>query len=98
MKVRCTINRDNERMTSTATALMDRWKKAKVPVELHVFPDGGHGFGMNKKGKSELLAQWMQRLGLLGKSLRPAECRASEAPTLRQPWMPNSSGRLTGRR
>jgi len=73
VKVRCTINRDNERMTSTATALMDRWKKAKVPVELHVFPDGGHGFGMNKKGKScdawtELLAQWMQRLGLLGKS------------------------------
>ena len=63
---------DNERMTSTATALMDRWKKAKVPVELHVFPDGGHGFGMNKKGKScdawtELLALWMHRLGLLEK-------------------------------
>lgn len=64
---------DNERMTSTATALMDRWKKAKAPAELHVFPDGGHGFGMNKKGKScdmwtDLLAQWMQRLGLLGRS------------------------------
>lgn len=63
---------DNERMTSTATALMDRWKKGKVPVELHVFPDGGHGFGMNKKGKScdawtELLARWMHRLGLLEK-------------------------------
>ena len=38
MKVRYTINRDNERMTSTATALMDRWKKAKVPVELQSFP------------------------------------------------------------
>ena len=64
---------DNERMTSTATTLMERWKKAKLPVELHVFLDGGHGFGMNKKGKScdvwtDLLADWMQRLGLLGKS------------------------------
>jgi acetyl esterase/lipase len=64
---------DNERMTTTATGVMDKWKKAKVPVELHVFPDGGHGFGMNKKGKScdawtDLLARWMQRMGLLGKS------------------------------
>jgi len=64
---------DNERMTTTATGLVDKWKKAKVPAELHIFPDGGHGFGMNRKGKSsdawiDLLAQWMQRMGLLGKS------------------------------
>jgi acetyl esterase/lipase len=64
---------DNERMTSTATLLVERWKKANVPVELHVFPDGGHGFGMNRKGKScdawtDLLARWMQRQGLIGPS------------------------------
>ena len=64
---------DNERMTTTATALLDAWKKAKLPAELHVFADGGHGFGMNKKGKAcdfwtDLLAQWMKRMGLLGKS------------------------------
>jgi acetyl esterase/lipase len=68
---------DNERMTSTATTLVERWKTAKVPVELHVFPDGGHGFGMNKKGKScdawtDLLARWMQRLGLLSPSSLPS--------------------------
>ena len=61
---------DNERMTSSATALMDNWKKAKRPVEIHVFADGGHGFGMNRKGKAcdawtGLLADWMQRQGLL---------------------------------
>ena len=60
-------------MTSTATGLLNNWKNAKVPAELHVFPDGGHGFGMNKKGKScdvwtDLLGQWMSRSGLLGKS------------------------------
>lgn len=61
---------DNLRMTSTATGLLTNWKNAKVPAELHVFPDGGHGFGMNKKGKSsdvwiDLLGQWMNRLGLI---------------------------------
>jgi acetyl esterase/lipase len=57
---------DNERMTSTATAIVDKWKKVKRPAELHVFADGGHGFGMNKKGKScdvwtTMLEQWLQR-------------------------------------
>jgi acetyl esterase/lipase len=40
--------------------------KAKgVPAELHIFKDGGHGFGMNKKGKPHdqwpnLLVEWMK--------------------------------------
>lgn len=64
---------DRDRMTSTATGLMDNWKKAGIPAELHVFADGGHGFGMNKKGKScdiwtDLLAAWMKRLGLVGQT------------------------------
>jgi acetyl esterase/lipase len=64
---------DNVRMTSTATGLADKWKKVNVPVELHIFPDGGHGFGMNKKGKScdawtDLLARWLQYMGLIPKS------------------------------
>jgi acetyl esterase/lipase len=64
---------DNERMVATATGLVDKWKKVKVPVELHVFPDGGHGFGMNKKGKScdawiDLLDRWMRSMGLIPKS------------------------------
>ncbi len=61
---------DRERMTGTATGLLNNWKKANLPAELHVFADGGHGFGMNKKGKScdawtDLLAAWMKRMGLL---------------------------------
>lgn len=62
---------DNERMVETATSLAANWKKAKRPVELHLFSDGGHGFGMNVKGKASdqwttLLESWMARLGLLG--------------------------------
>ena len=41
-------------------------KAAKVPVEMHLFPDGGHGYGLRKKGKStdawpELAAAWLKR-------------------------------------
>lgn len=59
---------DSERMVETATALAANWKKAKRPAELHVFSDGGHGFGMNVKGKASdqwttLLESWMARMG-----------------------------------
>lgn len=42
----------------------------KVPVELHIFPTGGHGFGMGKSGTSEsqwpgLMAKWLEQLGML---------------------------------
>lgn len=33
--------------------------KNKVPAELHVYPKGGHGFGMNNKTTTD---QWMDRL------------------------------------
>ncbi|MCS7024481.1 MAG: alpha/beta hydrolase [Bryobacteraceae bacterium] len=61
---------DNPRMTGTFTSLLDKWKKVNRPAEGHLFVDGGHGFGMNRKGKScdawtDLLARWMARMGLL---------------------------------
>ena len=42
-------------------------KTAKVPVELHIFPNGGHGYGLRKKGKTtdvwpELAAAWLGRV------------------------------------
>ncbi|MEZ5354256.1 MAG: alpha/beta hydrolase [Bryobacteraceae bacterium] len=61
---------DRDMMVNGAAQLVMDWKKAKVPAEGHVFVDGGHGFGMNKKGKScdewtARLADWMKRGGLL---------------------------------
>jgi len=45
-------------------------KKYKIPAEMHIFRDGGHGFGMNKKKLPidqwpNLFAQWMKTQGII---------------------------------
>jgi acetyl esterase/lipase len=45
-------------------------KNAKVPCELHIYPDGGHGYGLRKTDKMvttwpDRLADWMKASGLL---------------------------------
>lgn len=42
-------------------------KAAKVPAELHLFPNGGHGYGLRKKGKAtdawpDLASAWLKRV------------------------------------
>jgi len=44
-------------------------KKHKIPAEMHIFRQGGHGFGMNKKNLPvdqwpNLFAQWMKAQGI----------------------------------
>jgi acetyl esterase/lipase len=44
-------------------------KKFKIPAEMHIFRDGGHGFGMNKTNKPvdqwpTLFTQWMKAQGI----------------------------------
>ncbi|MFK7908980.1 MAG: alpha/beta hydrolase [Akkermansiaceae bacterium] len=40
-----------------STVLAQAATKMKVPCELHLYPEGGHGFGMGVKGK-HLAAEW----------------------------------------
>jgi acetyl esterase/lipase len=42
-------------------------KKHNIPAELHIFKEGGHGFGMYKKGKPHdqwplMLVEWMKSM------------------------------------
>ncbi len=42
-------------------------KAVKVPVEMHLFPDGGHGYGLRKRGKTTdvwpgLAEAWLKRV------------------------------------
>lgn len=52
--------------------LYEAWKKAGAPVELHVYAQGGHGFGIHKKNLPvdtwpDRLRDWMAAQGLLGR-------------------------------
>ncbi|MFN7924446.1 MAG: alpha/beta hydrolase [Bryobacteraceae bacterium] len=58
---------------SRAYAILAALDKAQVPVESHIYRDGGHGFGIRKKGRAidgwpDRLRDWMQANGWLGKT------------------------------
>ena len=45
-------------------------KDNEVPAEMHIFREGGHGFGMNRKGLSvdqwpELFYSWLKAIKLI---------------------------------
>ena len=47
-------------------------KREGIPAELHIFQEGGHGFGMNKKGKPHdqwplMLVEWMKAMKYITK-------------------------------
>lgn len=47
-------------------------KEAKVPSELHVFPSGGHGYGLRTSkhavsGWPKLCETWLKKMGIIGK-------------------------------
>jgi acetyl esterase/lipase len=50
--------------------LYSAWKQAGIPVELHIYGSGGHGFGMYKKGLPtddwcDRFRRWLEARGLL---------------------------------
>ena len=58
---------DDGPYVDSSLAYMIALKAAKVPAELHLFPDGGHGYGLRKKGKAtdvwpEIAAAWLARV------------------------------------
>jgi acetyl esterase/lipase len=53
--------------------LVKSWRKAKAPVELHLYERGGHGFGASEHGTSsdhwrEQFYWWLSARGLLNNS------------------------------
>lgn len=42
--------------------LMNGYRKANVPVEMHLYCKGGHAFNMGKRAKTNSLKTWSQRL------------------------------------
>jgi acetyl esterase/lipase len=60
---------DDEMAAPLSVALYSDWTAAHHPAELHIYAEGGHGFGMQKLGKPsdhwiELLGNWLAALPL----------------------------------
>ncbi len=56
-------------------ALMEKYRAAKRPVEVHLYAKGGHGFNMGNRSQLKSIRDWPQRMadwladsGLLGKT------------------------------
>jgi len=65
---------DDNMAVNSSLPLYSAWHAAQRPVELHVFAEGGHGFGMNKKNLPvdhwiDLFGEWLKSLGLLEQAL-----------------------------
>jgi acetyl esterase/lipase len=53
---------DDDNHTKSVLELFRLYRAAKVPVEVHVFAKGGHGFNMGKRSKLTTIKDWPQRL------------------------------------
>jgi acetyl esterase/lipase len=59
-------------------ALYGALRGAGVPVEMHIYEEGGHGFGVRQTGRpvsgwTDRLADWMRRRGILGHAVNGEE-------------------------
>ena len=69
---------DDQAENSLAYALA--LKQARVPVEVHIYRDGAHGFGMRQSGVpvgnwTDRFEDWMRSLGFLDKAFVRNLCR-----------------------
>jgi acetyl esterase/lipase len=61
---------DDELAVDPSIALYGAWRAAGHPVELHIYAQGGHGFGMRKQGLPrdswiDRFGDWLEAQGLL---------------------------------
>ena len=67
----CAVATDDGLLLDACVDTYRAWASGGASAELHVYAQGGHGFGMNKLGLpvyswTDRLAEWMQSLGYLG--------------------------------
>jgi acetyl esterase/lipase len=44
------------------TDLLEKYRQAKVPAELHLYAKGGHGFNQGQRSQLKSIHDWPQRL------------------------------------
>ncbi len=53
---------DDECCSAPVVKLLQAYRAAKVSVEVHLFPNGGHGFNMGNRSLSAAIKGWPQRM------------------------------------
>jgi acetyl esterase/lipase len=53
---------DDDNHTDTVLKLFELYRAAKIPVEVHVFTKGGHGFNQGQRSQLATIKNWPQRL------------------------------------
>jgi acetyl esterase/lipase len=53
---------DDVSPAGTITTLLDKFRRAGVPAEVHLFARGGHGFNMGYRSKLATIKGWPQRM------------------------------------
>lgn len=53
---------DDECCSAPVVKLLQAYRAAKVPVEVHLFAHGGHGFNMGDRSLSAAIKNWPQRM------------------------------------
>ena len=75
---------DEVGLAAISERLYSEWNAAKLPAELHIFAQGGHGFGTMKQNLPvddwmDLFCHWLGAQGLLKVGVSTVECN----PTVR---------------
>ena len=65
-----TVPADDPLFGGRGMGLIDSWMAAKRPVEFHLYEQGGHGFGMYRKGTTstdwfDAFVRWLGMHGML---------------------------------
>lgn len=73
---------DDACCSPSVVRLLEAYRKAKVPVEMHLYTKGDHGFNMGKRSRLKTINTWPQRLadwlsdnGYLKSTDRPMEVK-----------------------
>jgi acetyl esterase/lipase len=56
------VANDDVSHTRPVLTLMEKYRAAKLPVEVHLYSQGGHGFNMGNRSKLASIKTWPQRM------------------------------------
>ena len=57
------VANDDDSHVRPITNLLEKYRSAKLPIEVHLFARGGHGFNMGSRSKLKTIGNWPRLMG-----------------------------------